>query len=270
MPFFEATDGTRLFYMDWGQGKPVVFSHAWGLNADMWDYQVPDLVEAGLRCITFDRRGHGRSDRPTGGYDNDTFADDLAALITHLDLDEAALVGYSAGCAEITRYLNRYGHDRVDRVVFGVPLMPLIVKRADNPDGIDRSYVEASAAALKRDVPGWCAANAPAFFGTAQPVSPGMVDWVTRQIVATPLKVLLDTLRLGVEADHREQLAKIAVPTMVVHGTHDASAPIDLTGRKTADLVPECELVVYENAGHGLYVAEAARFNADLNAFIKS
>src|SRR5438270_9280869 len=95
----------RLFYMEWGTGKPVVFSHAWALNADMWDYQVPELVEAGLRCITFDRRGHGRSDRPSTGYDYDTFADDLAALIAHLDLDEAALVGYSAGCAEITRYL---------------------------------------------------------------------------------------------------------------------------------------------------------------------
>jgi pimeloyl-ACP methyl ester carboxylesterase len=270
MPFFEASDGTHLFYMDWGNGKPAMFSHAWALNADMWDYQIPDLVDAGHRCITFDRRGHGRSDRPTTGYDYDTFANDLAALIAHLDLEEAALVGYSSGCGEITRYLARHGRDRVDRVVFGAPLMPLIAKRDDNPEGVDPSYVEASAAALKRDVPGWCADNAAPYFGTAELVSPGMADWVTRQIVATPLKVLLDTLRLGTETDHREQLAKIEVPTMVVHGTHDASAPIDLTGRKTATLVPECELVVYQNAGHGLYAAQAARFNADLIAFLKS
>jgi pimeloyl-ACP methyl ester carboxylesterase len=246
-----------------------VFSHAWALNADMWNYQVPDLVETGQRCIAFDRRGHGRSDRPGTGYDYDTFADDLAALIAHLDLDEATLVGYSSGCAEITRYLHRHGHDRVERVVFGAPLMPAIAKREDNPDGIEPGYLAASAAALKHDVPGWCADNAASFFGAAHPVSAGMVDWVTRQIVATPLKVLLDTMRLGVETDHRQQLAKIEVPTMVVHGTLDASAPIDLTARKVAALVPECELVVYEGAGHGLYAAEAERFNADLAAFIQ-
>jgi pimeloyl-ACP methyl ester carboxylesterase len=269
MPFFEASDGARLFFMDWGTGKPVVFSHAWALNADMWDYQVPDLVEGGYRCITFDRRGHGRSDRPSTGYDYDTFAEDLAALIAHLDLNNTVLVGWSAGCAEITRYLDRHGHDKVDRVVFGAPLMPVIAKRADNPDGIEASVLEASAAALKGDVPGWCAANAGPFFGAANPVSPGMVDWVIRQIVSTPLKVLLDTMRLGVEADHRPQLAKIEVPAMIVHGTHDASAPIDLTGRRTAALVPESELVVYQDAGHGLYAAEVERFNDDLAAFIK-
>src|SRR6478609_3610685 len=269
MPFVQTPDATNLFYTDWGAGRPVVFAHAWGLNSDMWTYQIPDLTAAGLRCVTYDRRGHGRSDRPGRGYDHDTFADDLAVVLEHLDLDAITLVGHSQGCSEIVRYLSRHGDARVDRVVLLAPTTPMLSKAADNPDGIDVSALAATGQALKRDVPQWCADNAAPFFGRT-PVSPGLSDWVTRQIVDTPLKVLLDTAGLIATADFRDELASIRVPTLIVHGDLDASAPIELTGRRTAALIPGSRLVVYEGSGHGLYAADHERVNAEILAFIEA
>jgi pimeloyl-ACP methyl ester carboxylesterase len=267
MPFFETNDGTTLHYTDWGAGQPVVFVHSWALNSDMWAYQMPHFVAAGLRCVAYDRRGHGRSDRPGDGYDYDTFADDLAALIESLDLREITLVGHSAGGGDVVRYLSRHGDDRVERVVLLAPVTPLLARTEDNPDGIDSSLLAASAEALMSDVPKWCADNAPAFFGTT-PVSPGLGDWVTRQIVDTPLKVLLDTAAAFSTTDFRDELAALAVPALVVHGDLDASAPIDITGRRTAELIPGGRLLVYEGSGHGLYAADHRRVNADVLAFV--
>ena len=268
MPFLQASDQTTLFYTDWGTGRPVVFVHSWALNCDMWTYQMPQLVGAGLRCVAYERRGHGRSDRPGHGYDYDTFADDLAVLIDTLDLRDITFVGHSAGCSDIIRYLSRHGDDRVDRLVLLAPVTPLVAKTDDNPDGLDPSLLAASAEALAADVPAWCAANAPAFFGTT-PVSPGLVDWVTRQIVDTPLRILLDTAALFATTDFRRELAAVTVPTLVIHGDLDASAPIDITGRKTAALIPDSALLVYEGSGHGLYAADHARVNADVLAFMR-
>jgi non-heme chloroperoxidase len=267
MPYAETDDRTRLFYIDWGSGRPVVFSHAWGLNSDMWNYQLPAFIASGLRCVAFDRRGHGRSDRPGRGYDYDTFADDLAALIEQLDLRDVTLVGHSAGCGEVARYLARHGDGRVERVVMLAPVTPLLAKTEDNPEGLDPSTLAASAAALMADVPGWCAENAPPFFG-ATAVSPGLVDWVTRQIVDTPLKILLDTATAYATTDFRADLAAVRVPTLIIHGDLDASAPIDLTGRRTAALIAGSRLLVYEGSGHGLYAADHARLNPDVLAFI--
>jgi non-heme chloroperoxidase len=267
MPYTETSDKTRLFHIDWGSGKPVVFTHAWGLNSDMWNYQLPSFIASGLRCVAFDRRGHGRSDRPGRGYDYDTFADDLAALIERLDLRDVTLVGHSAGCGEVVRYLSRHGDERVERAVLLAPVTPLIVTTEDNPEGLDPAVLAAGAAALVADVPAWCAENAPPFFG-ATPVSPGLVDWVTRQIVDTPLQILLETAAAYTTTDFRADLAAVRVPTLVVHGDLDASAPIDLTGRRTAALIAGSRLLVYEGSGHGLYAADHARLNPDALAFI--
>jgi non-heme chloroperoxidase len=266
MPFIETSDGTSLFYTGWGEGPPVVFVHAWALNSDMWAYQVPDFVAAGFRCITYDRRGHGRSDRPGQGYEHDTLADDLAALVDGLDLDGITLVGHSAGCSDVARYVTRHGADRVERCVLLAPGMPLLAKTPDNPDGLDLAVLIASSEALKKDVPQWCADNAPPFFGRT-PVSAGLVDWVTRQIVDTPLKVLLDTATAFATTDFRDELRSFPVETLVIHGDVDASAPIELTGRKTAALIPDAELLIYEGSGHGLYAADHERLNADILAF---
>jgi non-heme chloroperoxidase len=268
MPFISTSDNTNLFYTDWAAGDPVVFVHAWALNSDMWAYQIPDLVGAGLRCVAYDRRGHGRSDVPGQGYDYDTFADDLATVLEHLDLDDVTLVGYSAGCGDVVRYVTRHGDDRVARAILIAPTLPMLLQTPDNPDGLDPAIAATSAEKLKRDVPQWCADNAPAFFGDRQ-VSPGLADWVTRQIVDTPLKVLLDTAALFAASDFRSELGSFEVPALLVHGDLDASAPIDITGRKAADLIPDSRLVVYEGAGHGLYAADHERLNGDVLAFVR-
>jgi pimeloyl-ACP methyl ester carboxylesterase len=267
MSFVEAADGTRLHYTVFGSGSPVVFVHSWGQTSSMWDYQVPDLTEAGLRCLLFDRRGHGRSDRPGSGYDLDTLADDLAALLTRLDLHEVTLVGHSMGCSEIVRCLSRHGTRRIARAALIAPTLPCLIKGPDNPDGIDRAYVDANAAALRQDVARWCEDNALPFFGK-RAVSAGMVQWVIRQLVDTPLQILLSTLRANSEADFRAELPGLRLPTLILHGDCDASAPLALTGQKAAALIPGSRLVVYEGAGHGLCNSDHARVNADLRSFI--
>jgi pimeloyl-ACP methyl ester carboxylesterase len=268
MPSFQTSDGTTLAYTDWGDGPAVVLCHAWALDSDSWNYQLPDLVGAGFRCITYDRRGHGRSDRPGHGYDHDTLARDLGDLVDHLGLDRLSLVGHSFGCGEIARFVSRLvsrhgagpGAGRVERVAFLAPIMPYL------PGAFDPAALAQNAALLRADVPGWCAANAEPFFGE-RAVSPGMVEWVTRQIVDTPLMVLLATMA-GYAEDFRPELATFPVPTLVVHGAADASAPLDATGRQVAELVPDCELVVIDGAGHGLYASDHVRVNAELVRFL--
>jgi non-heme chloroperoxidase len=269
MPHLETSDGTSLHYAEWGAGSPVVFAHSWGLNSGMWSYQVPDLVEAGLRCIVYDRRGHGRSEQPGRGYDCDTLAGDLAGLIERLDLRDVTLVGHSFGCKEVVRSVTRHGPDRIARAVLLAPTTPFLLQTPDNPGGVDRAFFDATEAALRRDLGRWCEDNAPPFFGAGSWVSAATLDWTLRQIVDTPLQVLLETFRANVESDFREELRRFPVPTLIVHGDADASAPIELTGRPTAKLVPDVRLIEYAGVGHGLYVSERERVNADVLAFLQ-
>jgi non-heme chloroperoxidase len=270
MPFIETADRASLFVTEWGSGPPVVFIHAWGLRSDEWDYQVPALAAAGLRCVLYDRRGHGRSDRPAGGYDLDTMADDLAAVIEHFGLREVTLVAHSLGSKEAVRYLTRHGDSHVARLVLVAPTTPLMRQTADNPDGLDPALIEANYAAVAADVPRWCAdfEAAGPYFGSSPGSSQGLIDWTMRMIVDTPTRVLLETLKVNTHADMRGELQKVAVPTLIVHGDQDASAPIDLTGRKSAALIGGATLVVYPGAGHGLYASDHDALNADILAFI--
>jgi pimeloyl-ACP methyl ester carboxylesterase len=248
----------------------VVFTHAWGLRSDEFNYQVPALTAAGLRCVLYDRRGHGRSDWPATGYDIDTMADDLAAVIGHLDLHEATLVAHSLGSKEAIRYLTRHGDSRIARLVLIAPTTPLLRRTADNPSGLDPALIDANYAAVAADVPKWCAdfEAAGPYFGTSPGGSPGLIDWTIRMIVDTPLPVLLETLKVNADADMRAELQKVRIPTLIIHGDQDASAPIGLTGRKTAELIPAASLTVYPGAGHGLYASDHHALNADLLAFI--
>lgn len=208
--FFTTHDGTSLAYEDYGQGEPVLFLASWALSSDMWEYQIPFLVERGYRCVTLDRRGHGRSERPSTGYDLDTCADDVAALIEHLDLRGVTLVGHSAGGAEAARYLARHGEDRIARVAFVSAVLPFLKRTEDNPEGRPEEGLRARAA-----------------------------------------------------------LREITVPALVVHGAADASALVDLTGRRTAALVPGAVYKEYPTGGHGLFVTHKDALNDDLLAFIK-
>ncbi len=257
MPYIETNDHTRLFYQDWGTGQPVVFIHGWTLHAGMWEYQLSYLTGQGLRCVAYDRRGHGRSDQPGRGYDYDTLADDLAALLERLDLRAVTLVAHSMGGGEIARYLTRHGAGRIARAVFLAAVAPFPLKTVDNSEGLDKSYFDATVAALCTDRPGWFAAGAPAYFGAEQPtaqVSDALMQDAVRMCRATPLPVAIACLRTLTETDLRPDLRTLTVPTVVIHGDADRSAPIDMCGRRIAQLVPGCALTVYKGAPHGLYV----------------
>jgi pimeloyl-ACP methyl ester carboxylesterase len=241
-----------------------------GLRSDQWNYQIPALAGAGLRCVLYDRRGHGRSDRPAAGYDIDTLADDLAAAIGHFGLHGATLVAHSLGSKEAIRYLTRHGQERIARLVLIGPVTPLLRRTADNPDGLDPALIDANYAAVAANVPKWCAdfeAAGPCF-GSSLGGSQGLVDWTIKMIVDTPLPVLLETLKVNADVDMRAELQKIQVPALIIHGDQDASAPIELTGRKTAELIGGAGLTVYPGAGHGLYASDHDTLNADLLAFI--
>jgi pimeloyl-ACP methyl ester carboxylesterase len=220
--------------------------------------------------VLYDRRGHGRSDRPASGYDFDTLADDLAAVIDHFDLRDITLIGHSLGSRELVRYLTRHGDARITRMVLVAPTTPQLRRSAENPDGWDPAMLDANYAAVAANVPQWCASFEAAgpYFGSSPGSSPGLVDWTIRMIVDTPLRVLLKTLQLNTNVNMAGELQKIQVPTLVLHGDQDASAPIQLTGRKTADLLSDAALRVYPGAGHGLYASAHQAVNADILRFI--
>jgi pimeloyl-ACP methyl ester carboxylesterase len=268
--FIETQDGVKLAYTDWGAGKPVVFIHAWALPSPMWDYQVGALGEQGLRCIAYDRRGHGRSSKPNGGYDCDTLADDLSALLAGLDLHGVTLVSHSFGSAEVVRYLTRHGAGRIEKIVLIAPAaLPFLMKTADNPNGIPAEQLEFfRTKVLQADFPKWLEEGKKAFF--VADTSPSLQDWVKDLMLSTPLPVAIETNRRITATDFRKELPGITVPTLIIHGDKDASAPIELTGRPAAAMIPKAQLKVYEGAPHGIFLTHKDRLNADLLGFIKA
>ena len=263
-----ARDGVGLFHRDWGEGAPVVFVASWGLSSEMWAYQVAHLSESGARCVSYDRRGHGRSDVASSGYDMDTLADDLASVIEQLGLRDVTLVGHSMGCAEIIHYLGRHGSARVGKVALLAPAAPYLVQTADNPYGAPRAYFDARIAEWSKDFPKWAADNTAPFF-TPQ-TSPAMVGWLVDQMLATPVPVVIASFKALLGTDVRPDLARIDKPTLILHGTKDASAPLEITGRRVAAGVKGAVLKVYDGAPHGLFVTHMDRVNRDLEAFINA
>jgi non-heme chloroperoxidase len=271
VPYIKTAEQFSLFYTDYPGDEPVVFAHAWALNGDMWSYQLTELMTAGFRCITYDRRGHGRSDRPPTGYDIDTLADDLAAVIGGLDLSGITLIGHSMGTAEVVRYLTRHGAGRIARVVLSGTVTPMLLQGPDNPDGIPEDAVAQVRSVMLRDIGDWMEISGKAeYFCGEHRVSQQLKDWTLNTIAAVPLPILTQTSDAFVCADFRSELTELTVPTLVIHGTADASMPIDLTARKTASLIPDCHFVTIGGAGHGLYLSESPRYNAALLEFITS
>jgi non-heme chloroperoxidase len=260
-------DGASLYVRSWGTGAPVLFLHSWTMSGDMWRYQMAHLADRGARCIAFDRRGHGRSSDPGQGYDYDTLADDIAAVIEALDLTGVTLVGHSMGCGEAVRYLNRHGAARVKKIVMLAPTTPFLLKTDDNPHGIDGAMFEAVRGLWRTDFDQWMDDNAAAFF--TPETSPAAVRWVMSMTHAVSLRAAIACNVAVAETDFREELQAIEVPALVIQGDRDASGPVEITGRPTADLIPGARLIVYEGAPHGLFVTHADRLNADLAAFIE-
>ncbi|HUA32450.1 MAG TPA: alpha/beta hydrolase [Candidatus Binataceae bacterium] len=267
LPYLAAKDGTALYYKDWGTGTPVLFVASWAMNSDLWQYQMVPLVEQGLRCIAYDRRGHGRSSQPGHGYDYDTLADDLAAVIEQLDLRDLTLVGHSMGPGEMVRYLTRHGSSRVRKLVFIAPTTPFILQTADNLEGVPGSMFEQTREIWRRDFPKWLADNARPF--VMPDTSDQLLQWGIDQMFQASMLAIIECNKAVVETDFRAELPRIKLPTLIIHGTADMSAPLEITARRTAKLMPNNELKIYEGAPHGVMLTHVERINNDLLDFIR-
>ncbi|MCX4554429.1 alpha/beta hydrolase (plasmid) [Streptomyces sp. NBC_01387] len=273
MPFLTVKDGTQLFYNDWGTGRPVVFLGTAMMNSRMWEFQAPRLAQRGLRCITYDRRGFGRSDRPWEGYDYDTLADDLAGLIDHLGLREITLVGYAMGGGEAVRYLSRHGSGRVARLALVSSTTPYLMRAPDNPDGLDLAVFEQIADGMTRDRARFVAELTGPFFGGPGadpqdlPISSELAHWLAQTALDSSPRASVEVYRTLFTEDLREDVRGVDLPTLIVHGDGDMGAPFELCARKTAPLIPGSRLVVYEGAAHGLFATHADRLNEELLAF---
>ena len=266
MNSLQTKDGTQLYWKEWGTGSPVVFVHSWALHSDMWQYQTVEFAEHGLRCITYDRRGHGRSDQPNHGYDVDTLADDLAVVMDSLDVSNATLIGHSMGCGEIVRYLARHSAKRVARIVLLAPMTPYLKQTVDNPDAIPEQAFEALRSEWRNDFAKWIADNTPPFF--TKDTSPAMQQWGASMMQPMSLPIAIACNRSMVDTDFRADLRNITTPSLLIHGDADQSAPLALTGAKSAQLMPNCTFKIYAGAPHGLFVTHKQRVNADILQFI--
>lgn len=273
MSFLTVSDGTQLYYKDWGSGQPVVFSHGWPLCADSWDAQLLHLASNGFRAVAHDRRGHGRSSQPWHGNEMDTYADDLAALMDHLDLQGAILVGFSTGGGEVARYVGRHGTGRVAKAALVSAVPPLMLKTDANPGGLPLSVFDEIRAGVLRDRAQFFRDLTTPFFGANREghrVTQGMRDAFWLQGMMSGHKNAYDCIAAFSETDFTEDLARFDVPTLVIHGDDDQIVPIDAAGRASAKLVRGAMLTVYPGAPHGLADTHRDRLNEDLLAFARS
>ncbi len=271
--YLTTMDGTRIYYKDWGQGQPVLFSHGWPLNADAWDDQMTLVADHGYRAIAHDRRGHGRSSQPWNGNDLDTYADDLAALIEALDLRDVILVGHSTGGGEVTRYVGRHGTGRVAKVVLVSAIPPLMLRTSTNPEGTPIEVFDGIRNGVAGDRSQFYQDLSATFYGANRPgsqVSQGTRDMFWLWSMQVGLKGAYDCVKAFSETDLTEDLKQIDVPTLVVHGDDDQIVPIAASALKSAKIVEDATLKVHPGAPHGFPMLPefSQRFNADLLAFL--
>jgi len=264
-------DSFHLFYQEYGTGQTVIFIHGWPLNHEMWEYQLTELPKHNLRCIAYDRRGFGKSDKVWESYDYDSLASDLHELITQLDLSEVVLVGFSMGGGEIARYIGKYGSDKISKIVFISSVTPFRLKTADNPDGAEKTVFEGTIEKIKADRPAFMAEFGKKFFGvneTNPVVSNSLLEWNQMLCLNSSAKATIDCVRSFSATDFRMDLEKIKIPVLIIHGDDDVVVPIKISGDKTAAIISHASYIIYHNAPHGLFITEKEKLNSDLVHFI--
>jgi non-heme chloroperoxidase len=271
MSFIKTQDGTNLFYNVCGKGRPLVFTHGWCINSDSWEYMINGLVEKGYQCIVYDLRGCGRSDQPWEGYDYGTLARDLSDLIEYLDLKDIILVSHSLGCGVATRYLSEYGEARVHKAVYISTCTPFIIKSDTNPDGIDQMFLLAGLQAIKKDRPAFVRGLVDAYMGITHignVVSDELVDWGTAITLQASSRASSELLITNFVTDQREELKKIKIPVLMLHGDKDINAFPQLTALPTHDLLTNSELKFIEGHAHGVYMLAFDELNQHILDFI--
>jgi non-heme chloroperoxidase len=273
MSTITTTDGTEIYYKDWGEGPAVTFSHGWPLNADAWDGQLLFLAQNGYRAIALDRRGHGRSSQPSQGNDMDHYADDLAAVIEALDLRGATLVGHSTGGGEVARYIGRHGTARVAKAVLIAAVPPVMVQSPTNPEGLPLEVFDEMRAAVFADHSQFYRDMAVKFYGANRSgavVSQGVLDQFWLWSMQSGLKSAYDCIKAFSETDFTEDLKKFDVPTLVLHGEDDQIVPVRDSAQKSARIIPGAKDIYYPGAPHGITATHQDQVNAELLAFLRS
>jgi non-heme chloroperoxidase len=263
----------KIYYKDWGTGQTIVFSHGWPLSSDAWEDQMLFLASHGYRCVAHDRRGHGRSSQPWGGNNMDTYADDLAKLIDALDLKDIVLVGHSTGGGEVTRYVGRHGTQRVAKVVLIGAVPPIMVKTSANPGGLSMETFDQIRGNLLADRSQYFKDLSEPFYGanrSGAKVSQGLRDSFWLQGMLAGFKNVFDCVKAFSETDFTEDLKKIDVPTLILHGDDDQIVPLDDSAKLSAKLIKNAQLKIYKGGAHGMCSVQKDKVNEDLLAFIKS
>ena len=266
-------DGTQIYDKDWGSGQPVVFSHGWPLSADAWEDQMLFLGERGYRVIAHDRRGHGRSSQPWNGNDLDTYADDLAALVSALDLNDAVHVGHSTGGGEVARYIARHRTGRVAKAVLIGAIPPLMLRTAANPGGLPIEVFDGIRTSVLADRSQFFKDLTVPFYGANRPgakVSQGLRDSFWLQGMQAGFKNVCDCIKVFSETDQTDDVRKLNVPTLFIHGDDDQIVPIGASAHAAVKIAPRARLKVYPGAPHGLCSTHKDQVNADLLEFLKS
>ncbi|MEP6513877.1 MAG: alpha/beta hydrolase [Parafilimonas sp.] len=261
----------KLCYEDYGKGKPVVLIHGWPLTKEMWEYQLDALVNAGLRVITYDRRGFGKSSRPWNGYDYDTLTDDLKAVLDELNLKDVTLVGFSMGGGEVARYFTRYGGENVSKIVLISSIVPYMLKTDDNPDGVPEEKMNEMLEQIEKDRIGFLDTFGKQFFGVnllSHPVSTPLLDYYRMLCSMASPKGTKECMKSFGFTDLRDDAKAIDVPALIIHGDADKTVPIKTSSEQAAELIENNTYIVYEGAPHGLFYTEKERLNRDLISFI--
>jgi len=267
----ESSSSVNIFFEDLGSGKPVILIHGWPVSHEMWEYQIDALVNAGYRCIAYDRRGFGQSDKPWDGYDYDTLAADLHEVITALNLTDVALVGFSMGGGEVARYLGKYGSSRISKAVLLGSVVPMLLKTEEHEDGVPSDVFDGMIAGLQNDRPTFLAEFGKQFFSGAAdnaPVSQGIQSWMHQLAMVASPRATTECVRSFSETNFRTDLNVITVPVLIIHGNEDKIVPINITSEVTASLLPNSDYHVIDGASHGLFFTHKDEINELLIKFL--
>jgi non-heme chloroperoxidase len=268
---YRSATPVKIYYEDLGHGKPVILIHGWPLDHQMWEFQIPALVQSGHRVIAYDRRGFGKSSRPWDGYDYDTLSEDLKILIEQLDLHDVTLVGFSMGGGEVVRYISRYGFARVSKIVLLGAVTPSLKNTFANPDGVDQKVFDEMLENIQKDRFAFMTEFSKQFFGVTlinKPVSPEMMNHYASIAYASSPHAMVECAKAFSQTMFEADVASVNVPTLIIHGESDRTVPIEATGERTAALIPGSRFIRYADAPHGFFYTEREKLNRDLLEFL--